>query len=202
MEGVRRAQARAETADLVLWVVDARERGQNRAKSAGKAGNGPPKWLIHNKTDLVVGKTKRNEFEITNKAKNENGSIPTEVSRNAVKNQLRETNESNVNKDDRGFKISAVTGEGFDVLLSCLAAHAEAFLGGGEPAVITRQRHRYALEECLAALKRAQSGEVMKHEDLLAIELRIAANELGRLTGRVDVEDILDVIFRDFCIGK
>src|SRR3974390_1268944 len=170
MEGVRRAQARAETADLVLWVVDARETGQNRAKSAGKAGNGPPKWLIHNKTDLVEGKTKRNE--------------------------------SQINNDDRGFKISAVTGEGFDVLLGCLAAHAEAFLGGGEPTVITRQRHRYALEECLAALKRAQSGEVMKHEDLLAMELRIAANSLGRLTGRVDVEDILDVIFRDFCIGK
>jgi len=195
MEGVRRAQARAETADLVLWVVDARETGQNRAKSAGKAGNGPPKWLIHNKTDLVEGKTKRNESEITNKAKNENGSI-------SVKNRLRETNESEINKDDRGFKISAVTGEGFDLLLGCLAAHAEAFLGGGEPTVITRQRHRYALEECLAALKRAQSREVMKHEDLLAIELRIAANALGRLIGRVDVEDILDVIFRDFCIGK
>jgi tRNA modification GTPase len=195
MEGVRRAQARAETADLVLWVVDARERGQNRAKSAGKAGNGPPKWLIHNKTDLVEGKTERNESKITNRAKNENGSI-------SVKNQLRKTNESEIYKNDRGFKISAVTGEGFDVLLGCLAAHAEAFLGGGEPTVITRQRHRHALEECLAALKRAQSGEVMKHEDLLAIELRIAANALGRLTGRVDVEDILDVIFRDFCIGK
>ena len=39
-------------------------------------------------------------------------------------------------------------------------------------------------------------------EDLLAEELRIAARALGRLTGRVDVEDILDVIFRDFCIGK
>jgi len=195
MEGVRRAQARAETADLVLWVVDARERWQNRAKSAGKAGNGPPKWLIHNKTDLVEGKTERNESEITSKAKNENGSI-------SVKNRLRETNESRVNKDDHGFKISAVTGEGFDVLLGCLAAHAEAFLGGGEPTVITRQRHRYALEECLAALRRAQSGEVMKHEDLLAIELRIAANALGRLIGRVDVEDILDVLFRDFCIGK
>ena len=39
-------------------------------------------------------------------------------------------------------------------------------------------------------------------EDFLAEELRIAARSLGRLTGRVDVEDILDVIFRDFCIGK
>ena len=46
------------------------------------------------------------------------------------------------------------------------------------------------------------SGRVAQREDLLAEELRIAARALGRLTGRVDVEDILDVIFRDFCIGK
>ena len=67
---------------------------------------------------------------------------------------------------------------------------------------MTRQRHRHALEEALAALRRAQSAEVAAKEDLLAEELRLAACALGRLTGRVDVEDILDVIFRDFCIGK
>ena len=67
---------------------------------------------------------------------------------------------------------------------------------------MTRERHRRALEEVQAALRRAQSGDVAAHEDLLAEELRIAARALGRLTGRVDVEDILDVIFRDFCIGK
>jgi tRNA modification GTPase len=54
----------------------------------------------------------------------------------------------------------------------------------------------------LAALRRALGEDVAGHEDLLAEELRIAAAALGRLTGRVDVEDILDVIFRDFCIGK
>ena len=68
--------------------------------------------------------------------------------------------------------------------------------------MVTRERHRRALEEVLAALRRAQGGDVAGHEDLLAEELRIAARALGRLTGRVDVEDILDVIFRDFCIGK
>ena len=54
----------------------------------------------------------------------------------------------------------------------------------------------------LAALWCAQAPDIAGHEDLLAEELRIAARALGRLTGRVDVEDILDVIFRDFCIGK
>ena len=85
--------------------------------------------------------------------------------------------------------------------ISC-SAKRQSFLAGAESALVTRQRHRHALEEALAALRRAQSAEVAAKEDLLAEELRLAACALGRLTGRVDVEDILDVIFRDFCIGK
>jgi tRNA modification GTPase len=91
-------------------------------------------------------------------------------------------------------------------LLAQLANHAGEFLAGAESALVTRARHRHALEEVLAALRRALGGERTGRqalaEDLLAEELRIAARALGRLTGRVDVEDILDVIFRDFCIGK
>jgi len=45
-------------------------------------------------------------------------------------------------------------------------------------------------------------GKDTGREELIAEELRLAAQALGRLTGKVDVEDILDVIFRDFCIGK
>jgi tRNA modification GTPase len=90
--------------------------------------------------------------------------------------------------------------------LAQLARHAEGFLAGAEQAVVTRGRHRRALEEVLAALRRARGGELggedLLAQELLAEELRIAARALGRLTGRVDVEDILDVIFRDFCIGK
>jgi len=86
--------------------------------------------------------------------------------------------------------------------LDQLSRQAETFLAGAEQAVVTRARHRRALEEVVAALERAQAGEVAAREDLLAEELRIAARALGRLTGRVDVEDVLDVIFRDFCIGK
>ena len=83
-----------------------------------------------------------------------------------------------------------------------LERQAASYLGGAESALVTRERHRHALEEALAALRRAQGPEVAAKEDLLAEELRLAATALGRLTGRVDVEDILDVIFRDFCIGK
>ena len=115
---------------------------------------------------------------------------------------LTDRSESEFNKNELEFSISAVTGEGFEPLLAQLAHLAEGVLSEAEEAVVTRERHRHALEEVLAALRRAQGGEVAAREDLLAEELRIAARTLGRLTGRVDVEDILDVIFRDFCIGK
>ena len=67
--------------------------------------------------------------------------------------------------------------------------------------VITRARHRHLLEGCRRSLGRALA-EPEGREDIIAEELRLAARDLGRLTGRVDVEDVLDVIFRDFCIGK
>ena len=65
--------------------------------------------------------------------------------------------------------------------------------------MLTQVRHRLALAEALAALDRALDGSEV---ELVAEDLRLAARALGRITGRVDVEDLLDVIFRDFCIGK
>jgi tRNA modification GTPase len=94
--------------------------------------------------------------------------------------------------------ISAKQGAGLDSLLDALTAEAAGHIGG-EPALITRARHRQALDAAAAALYAAMQ---QNEDDLLAEELRLAARTLGRLTGRVDVEDILDVIFRDFCIGK
>jgi tRNA modification GTPase len=83
-----------------------------------------------------------------------------------------------------------------------LRNQAQDFLGSSEPALVTRARHRYALENALGALDRAVNERVPVREDVVAEELRLAARALGRLLGRVDVEDVLDVIFRDFCIGK
>jgi tRNA modification GTPase len=199
LEGVRRARERAAAADLVLWVVDAGEAGQNRPKSTKKAQNCPQNWLIRNKIDLLQG---RNEPNATSRPSSERKSDPKKSLKNIVNNELTHKNESETSKSEMIFNLSAVTSEGFDQLLAQLARHAEGFLAGAEQAVVTRERHRLALEEVLAALCRAQGGDVAGHEDLLAEELRIAARALGRLTGRVDVEDILDVIFRDFCIGK
>jgi tRNA modification GTPase len=100
------------------------------------------------------------------------------------------------------FKISALTGLGMDRLVSALARHAADVFSAGEPALVTRQRHRDTLREAVDALGRALAHGTGASDELVAEDLRLAARALGRLTGRVDVEDILDVIFRDFCIGK
>lgn len=65
----------------------------------------------------------------------------------------------------------------------------------------TRDRHRAGLSETLRHLDRAMAIREIGLE-LAAESLRSAADSLGRITGRIDVEDLLDVIFRDFCIGK
>jgi tRNA modification GTPase len=103
--------------------------------------------------------------------------------------------------EQNGFHISALTGDGFEALLQELTGRASQFFGT-EPALVARERHRHALQSTLAALERVLAEGANGREDIIAEELRQAANMLGRLTGRVDVEDILDVIFRDFCIGK
>ena len=99
------------------------------------------------------------------------------------------------------FAISAETGQGLDALTSALVAFAAGYFGSGESAVVSRARHRALLQGTADALGRASQSAALG-EEIVAEELRTAAQALGRLTGRVDVEDILDKIFKDFCIGK
>lgn len=97
------------------------------------------------------------------------------------------------------YNISVKTGEGIDMLLQQLEEVVRERIGlVGQPA-LTRARHREALEHCLACLQRALEAPL---PELAAEDIRLAVRHLGRITGRVDVEDLLDVIFRDFCIGK
>ena len=99
-----------------------------------------------------------------------------------------------------GLTLSLKTGEGLDAVVAAITAAARVKLdGGGEAPLITRARHREALKQALSALDRAATQPV---PELFAEDLRLAVRAIGRIAGRVDVEDLLDVIFRDFCIGK
>ncbi len=114
-----------------------------------------------------------------------------------------------VNKADMGdgvsgaLAISALTGAGIEALVAALTERVSALFGASEHPVITRARHREGLEACVVELGRARAGLMEERSgELVAEDLRLAARSLGRITGRVDVEDLLDVVFRDFCIGK
>lgn len=95
--------------------------------------------------------------------------------------------------------LSVATGEGLAAVLDRLQAMIRDRFAVLERPAVTRARHRAALQASLEALRRsgAASGVELQAEDL-----RLALRSIGRITGRVDVEDLLDVIFRDFCIGK
>ncbi|HXL99401.1 MAG TPA: tRNA uridine-5-carboxymethylaminomethyl(34) synthesis GTPase MnmE [Rhizomicrobium sp.] len=99
-----------------------------------------------------------------------------------------------------GLRVSAKTGEGLDALVAALTkliAEKLAVKAGSPP--LTRVRHRRALEQAAAALARALETD---QTELMAEDFRLALRALGRITGRVDIEELLDVVFRDFCIGK
>jgi tRNA modification GTPase len=99
------------------------------------------------------------------------------------------------------FEISASRGDGIGELISALVEFAQDYFGSEEGGLIGRERQRRLLRRTADSLQRS-IDVIGKGEELAAEDLRAAAQALGRLLGRVDVEDILDVIFREFCVGK
>ena len=99
------------------------------------------------------------------------------------------------------FRISARSGAGLPELIAALVGFAQTYFGGSEGGLIARERQRKLVTDTADSLRRAIAMDG-KGEELLAEDLRAAAHSLGRLLGRVDVEDILDVIFLEFCVGK
>jgi tRNA modification GTPase len=166
-------RARARAAEADLVLwVTDVSAGGRMGADMAELNEGPPHWLIQNKIDLL-----RSPLAQSGVKKNEHNFI---------------------------FSLSATEGEGLEEVIAALAQFATDFFAGGENAVVTRARHRETLEQTAAALDRAvaEAAGASPREELIAEELRQASSALGRLTGRVDVEDVLDKIFRDFCIGK
>jgi len=98
-----------------------------------------------------------------------------------------------------GLSISLKTGAGVPALLDLLRQQVRQKFSGEEAPALTRSRHRAALSEALTTLEHAAGAA---QPELLAEDLRLAMRAVGRITGRVDVEEVLDFVFRDFCIGK
>lgn len=105
----------------------------------------------------------------------------------------------NVNHPANPLKISVSKNQGITEFLQKLTEMIDGLVGTSDAPAITRARHREALIECQSSLERCLLAPL---PELTAEDLRLAIRDLGRITGRVDVEDLLDVVFRDFCIGK
>jgi tRNA modification GTPase len=159
-EGVRRARARAASADLRVLVLDAASDWQAEMAALTAATE---RWdpardiVVVNKTDLAAASGV--------------GIVP----------------------------LSATSGAGLPDLLARLERSAALLMEEGAVPPLTRARHREALVEAHAALGRAQGASEVA---LAAEDLRLAMRALGRITGTVRIDELLDVIFRDFCIGK
>ncbi len=97
--------------------------------------------------------------------------------------------------------VSAASGEGLETLAQALSAFVAERAAGEHPALL-RARHRTSAEEVCAHLDLVLERWEALDDELLAEELRLAARALGRMTGAIGVEDLLDVVFREFCIGK
>jgi tRNA modification GTPase len=162
-EGVRRARARAEAADLRLIVLDITKPDEAEVVRPLIDRN---TILVANKIDLAAGAGTGWVAGL--------GPAPA-------------------------LLLSVATGEGMRHLVDHLTQVVADIFGPGDAALITRARHRLALESCVAALNQFALARL---PELAAEELRIAARSLGRIIGRVDVEDMLDALFSEFCIGK
>ena len=175
-EGVRRARARAAEADLVLWLVDATHE-KNFDEGAA------PVWVVRNKIDLDAVESDAAVLRLDAAIHRGSASVLEQ------------------GRTSADFAISASRGDGIAELISALVGFAQNYFGSGEGGLISRERQRKLLEQTVVSLRRSISV-IEQGEELAAEDLRIAARSLGQLLGRVDVEDLLDVIFRDFCIGK
>jgi len=104
-----------------------------------------------------------------------------------------------VHQHSDGLWVSAKTGEGLAQLIDLLAKHAEQRMEVSEAPALSRPRHRLAIEKAERHLRDAVASSA---PELAAEHLRVALREIGRITGRVDLDELLDVVFRDFCLGK
>ncbi len=102
--------------------------------------------------------------------------------------------------DHEALAVSTVTGEGLDALVEMIRSRAEAAVGLSDDNGPQKARQRLAIKRCCEALRRGEAAGL--DLEFVAEELRVAATELGRVTGSIDVEEILDEVFGAFCIGK
>ena len=180
-EGVRRALARAEEADLRLHLVAVGDWRRDTFSEIWKAGD----ITVLTKADLLSDPQRLGDW----------GGLPVSSM------QVIAERPHQLGAEIAMHRLSTRTGWGMPELEAAIGQRVIAALGSEEAPVLTRTRHRRLVDEALAALRRAVPA-LEAGPELAAEDVRAAAHAIGRLTGRIDVEDLLGEIFSSFCIGK
>lgn len=172
--GIERALARAREADLVLAVFDSSSALYAEDLRVAALTEGRPSVTLLNKCDLPAKIGER------------------ELRAHGIKGPI--------------VRFSALAAIGLDELRKVMLAQIELTLAGNsftDGVAISRERHREALARALEALGRARADALAgMPPEIVAVEVTAAAEALGAITGEVGTEDVLDLIFREFCIGK
>ena len=130
----------------------------------------------------------------------EDGSEITEYKN--IKNKIYVQSKTDINKkiliNEEIFYISSITGKGIDKLIDRIYSYIEPE-NSFEDMNVSRERHRSALKKTAKYLKKSMQN---KNIDLFAEDIRLSVREISKITGNIDIEDILEIIFSDFCIGK
>lgn len=177
--GIKKTREKIQTAAIILLVTDINDTPDQINKTVDSvrkttAGSDISMMILINKTDLV--KTAERE----------------EISKDI----------SLLQGESLSF-ISALTGEGIDDLKKKLLQYTDAARKATDHVIITNIRHYHALLQVTNSLERVVAGLKQNlQEDLIAIDIRQAIHYLGEITGEITSDEILDTIFRNFCIGK
>ena len=177
LEGVRRSRDAVEQAELIFHVLDASQPLSAEDEALLLSSRGRPCLILRNKIDLSPGHSEQDLREML---------VSRHIQPAAVVN------------------LSAITGQGLDRLREAVRSWCGSpSQEPSEAAAVTRLRHAEALGRARTSLQQVISSiEADQPAECVAMDLRVAADALGELTGAITTEDVLNRIFSEFCIGK
>ncbi len=186
-EGIRRSKLKAESADLILWLIDAAEGWTEADREVAQTLQGRV-LLVANKTDKLPTDLGLSELELGFSKGEFSNDLPSHWTLAAPS----------------PLGVSAVQGTGLEKLKQSIGvAVGVTQVREQNHAYLNNVRHQRALQQALVSLKRAhQALEGGLPAECVAADLREVAHFLGELIGEISTEDILDKIFQEFCLGK
>ena len=156
---------------------------------------------------LALDKSKEadlNIIVIDNSSKIINTKIKDLVNKDSIvllnKSDIKEIQNHKFDADT--ILVSVKNNKNIDILIKMIKEKLSKKFTSNNSALITRERHRVKLNDCLKEIDKFKKKDQNKDIELAAEDLRMATRHLGSIVGKVDVEEILGSIFKDFCIGK